>query len=82
MHFDCELDARLPVLRRLVLGLLWAAIAGSLAIVLGKVAAGVQLPPEEQIAYRQKLFFVTAAAAPRLAAGCTGRAVACSLACC
>lgn len=62
MHFDYELDQRLPFFKSVALGLQWAVIATSLVIILGKVAAGVHLDqPQDQITYLQKLFFATAA---------------------
>lgn len=63
MRLDYKLDERPPLLRSIVLGLQWAVIVTALVIILGKVAAGLApARPEEQIAYLQKLFFVTGAA--------------------
>lgn len=63
MRLDYKLDERPPSFRSVVLGLQWAVIVTALVIILGKVAAGLQpAGPEEQVAYLQKLFFVTGVA--------------------
>ncbi len=63
MQFDYGLDTRPPAWRSLVLGLQWAVILTSLIVIMGKVAAGEHSTPGGEIAYLQKLFFVTAVAA-------------------
>lgn len=60
MEFEYNLDQRPPVLKSILFGLQWAAIAISLIIILGKVAGSQHFSdPADQIVYLQKMFFVT-----------------------
>lgn len=60
MQYEYELDQHPPLLKTLLFGLQWAAIAISLIIILGKVAGSMHYSEAaELIAYLQKMFFLT-----------------------